>query len=109
MKAATENELKSYLEKRFNQLDDRFSKLDKDLAVYAAKTDERLNSIDTQLADLKAMTVQAGAIEPRLHSIDTQLADLKSRVGQQAAWFVSLLFLFLSALIALAAKLAKLY
>ncbi len=85
MKVAKENELKSYLEKRFNQLDDRFSKLDKDLAVYVAKTDERLNSIDTQLCDLKA------------------------RVGQQTAWFVSLLFLFLSALLALAAKLAKLY
>jgi flagellar capping protein FliD len=85
MNPVTETELKNFLEQRFNQLEERLNRLDKDLAVYTAKSDEKLNSIDTQLT------------------------DLKSRVGQQTAWFVSLLFLFLSALIALAAKLAKWY
>ena len=56
MATVTENELKELtdlINNRFNDLKDDIKAIDKKLDIYIAKTDERLNSIDQGLADLK--------------------------------------------------------
>ncbi|MFM7572389.1 MAG: hypothetical protein ACKO4S_04510, partial [Snowella sp.] len=56
MATVTENELRELtdlINNRFNDLKDDIKAIDKKLDIYIAKTDERLNSIDQGLADLK--------------------------------------------------------
>ena len=56
MATVTENELReltNLINNRFDNLKDDIKAIDKKLDVYIAKTDERLNSIDQGLADLK--------------------------------------------------------
>lgn len=56
MVTVTENELRELtdlINNRFNELKDDIKAIDKKLDIYIAKTDERLNSIDQGLADLK--------------------------------------------------------
>ena len=56
MATVTENELRELtdlINNRFNELKDDIKVIDKKLDIYIAKTDERLNSIDQGLADLK--------------------------------------------------------
>jgi flagellar capping protein FliD len=56
MATVTENELRELTDlitNRFNDLKDDIKAIDKKLDIYIAKTDERLNSIDQGLADLK--------------------------------------------------------
>ena len=47
------HELEKKIDDRFNDLKDDIKAIDKKLDIYIAKTDERLNSIDQGLADLK--------------------------------------------------------
>jgi hypothetical protein len=56
MATVTENELRELtdlINNRFDNLKDDIKAIDKKLDVYIAKTDERLNSIDQGLADIK--------------------------------------------------------
>ena len=56
MATVTENELRELtdlINNRFHDLKDDIKAIDKKLDIYIAKTDERLNSIDQGLADLK--------------------------------------------------------
>jgi hypothetical protein len=56
MATVTENELRELtdlINNRFNDLKDDIKAIDKKLDIYIAKTDERLNSIDQGLADIK--------------------------------------------------------
>ena len=56
MATVTENELRELtdlINNRFNELKDDIKVIDKKLDIYIAKTDERLNSIDQGLADIK--------------------------------------------------------
>ena len=56
MATVTENELRELtdlINNRFNDLKDDIKAIDKKLDIYIAKTDERLNSIDQGLTDLK--------------------------------------------------------
>jgi flagellar capping protein FliD len=47
------HELDKKIDDRFNDLKDDIKVIDKKLDIYIAKTDERLNSIDQGLADIK--------------------------------------------------------
>ena len=47
------HELDKKIDDRFNDLKDDIKAIDKKLDIYVAKTDERLNSIDQGLADIK--------------------------------------------------------
>ena len=61
MATVAENELKELtdlINNRFNDLKDDIKAIDKKLDIYIAKTDERLNSIDQGLADLKRTSVR---------------------------------------------------
>ena len=56
MATVTENELRELtdlINNRFDNLKDDIKIIDKKLDIYIAKTDERLNSIDQGLADIK--------------------------------------------------------
>jgi hypothetical protein len=56
MPTVTENELREltdFINNRFNDLKDDIKAIDKKLDIYIAKTDERMNSIDQGLADIK--------------------------------------------------------
>jgi flagellar capping protein FliD len=56
MATVTENELRELtdlINNHFNELKDDIKVIDKKLDIYIAKTDERLNSIDQGLADIK--------------------------------------------------------
>ena len=56
MATVMENELRELtdlINNRFNDLKDDIKAIDKKLDIYVAKTDERLNSIDQGLADIK--------------------------------------------------------
>jgi flagellar capping protein FliD len=56
MATVTENELRELtdlINNRFDNLKNDIKAIDKKLDVYIAKTDERLNSIDQGLADIK--------------------------------------------------------
>ncbi|PZV21268.1 MAG: hypothetical protein DCF12_21665 [Snowella sp.] len=56
MATVTENQLRELtdlINNRFNDLKDDIKAIDKKIDIYIAKTDERLNSIDQGLADLK--------------------------------------------------------
>jgi hypothetical protein len=56
MATVTENELRELtdlINNRFHELKDDIKVIDKKLDIYIAKTDERLNSIDQGLADIK--------------------------------------------------------
>jgi len=56
MATVTENELRELtdlINNRFDNLKDDIKAIDKKLDIYIAKTDERLNSIDQGLADIK--------------------------------------------------------
>lgn len=56
MATVTENELRELtdlINNRFHDLKDDIKAIDKKLDIYIGKTDERLNSIDQGLADLK--------------------------------------------------------
>lgn len=56
MPTVTDNdlqELKDLINERFDKLDDQIQALDHRLSLYATKTDERLEAIKENLADLK--------------------------------------------------------
>ncbi len=75
------------------ELRDLILGMDKKMDVFIARTDERFNSIETQITDFKKNT-------------DTQLTDIKAQLKNQGARIWTLMVSSVVALLGLLAKVA---